>query len=99
MNAEFHSLKQKYQALIDQKETELAALRNKLEVLEELEKEQRQLTLNVDATKYAGKKLTEAVVDAFNEFNGTGVTASELRKHLLTHGFKPIGKNLSTSIY
>jgi hypothetical protein len=99
MNAEFQSLKRKYLEQLAQIEANAVAVRNKLSVLEELEGEQRQLKLNVDSTKYAGKGLTESVLAAFSQFNGSGVTASDLRKHLLAHGFKPIGKNLSTSIY
>src|SRR5688500_11044986 len=98
MNTGFERLRRRYEEQITRKKSELNMLETKLALLLELESENSQLNLGVDALSYAGKGLTEAILEALPHFGEQGVTAGNLRQHLLAHGFQPAGKNLAVSL-
>lgn len=102
-NDKLSLLKARYQNEINAREKELAQLRAKLQVIEELESESESLNGSAVAAA-AGKKydhmtLTEATLDAINTIAvGTLVTTSKVKKHMLANGFQPGGKNFTISL-
>lgn len=97
-------LKAKYLNEIRVREKELAALKTKLQVIEELESESDSLNgASVSAApgkKYERMGLTEAVLDAVNTIAvASFVPSSKIKKQLLDNGFRPFGKNFSVSLY
>jgi len=93
-------LKAKYLEKLRVQERTLAALKEKVRLIEELEDEAEGLAATVAATtKYETLGLTKAVEDAIQTIgtNG-GASVTNVGKHLLAQGFKPKGKNFFISV-
>jgi hypothetical protein len=99
MDTAIEKLKQRYVSAIKQKESELLALQNKLAVIEEIDQEVRNFELDLGSNKYAGKGMTEAILDAISDIGRNGATPSQITKHLLANGFKSTSENVIVSVH
>jgi hypothetical protein len=103
-------LKAKYLKQIDAKNSEIATIRQKLALLDELKAEADGLALFDPMTTakiptqigginlVSGAGLTETILSAVSSFGTKPFAPPAMRKHLLDHGFKPGGKNFSVSV-
>ena len=101
-------LKGKYLKLIETKQGEITAIRQKLSLLDELKAEADSLTLFPTANltengkskenQFAASGLTESVIKMASWFGDMPFTPPEMRDYLLKNGFKPAGKNFSVSV-
>lgn len=105
-------LKAKYLKQIDAKQDEIAAIRQKLLVLDELKAEADNLELpelpisiprkvlgaDLSEHAFAATGLTDSVIKSVSWFGTKAFRPPDMRKHLLEHGFKPTGKNFGVSV-
>jgi hypothetical protein len=103
-------LKSKYLKQIDNKQAEIAAIRQKLMLLDELKAEADSLGLfdaaitvvaNTNGPKdhsFASTGLTDAVMNSVSYFGTRAFSPPEMRRYLLENGFKPSGKNFAVSV-
>lgn len=103
-------LKDKYLKQVDLKQAEIAAIRQKIALLDELKSEADTLSLpdipgtipakngNSSEHSFASTGLTESVLNAVSWFGTKTFRPPEMRKHLLSVGFKPNGKNFNVSV-
>jgi len=104
-------LKARYLKQIDAKQSEISAIRQKLALLDELKAEADSLSLFpaapvADAVKADALNghplpalgLTDAIMQTVSWFGTKPFTPPDMRKHLLTIGFKPSGKNFDVSV-
>lgn len=96
----FQMLKSKYLEQVREKERELAGLRSKLQLIQELEQESESLNEASPANgKYRELGLTESVLDAIQSIGASnGVSATDVAKYLVSQGFQPKGKNFKVSV-
>ena len=96
----FQLLKSKYLEKVRTKERELAGLKSKLQLIEELETESESLNGEVATDgKYRDTKLTEAILDAIQTIAvSAGVGTPAIAQYLLSQGFRPKGKNFKISV-
>ena len=94
-------LKNRYLAQITERERELVALRDKLKLIDELETDAKDISpVSNGALKYADWKdgVIGAALDAVNSIGGTGITTSQVAKHLKDNGFIAKGKNFLITV-
>ena len=103
-------LKEKYLKQIDVKQTEIAAIRQKLSILEELKAEVNGLVLFKEADGspvklaptdnhlFVATGLTDAVMKSISWFGTKPFSPPMMRQCLLNNGFKPSGKNFNVSV-
>jgi hypothetical protein len=103
-------LKARYLKQIEEKQAEIAAVKQRLLLLDELKAEADNLLL-IDSPMApdprldplpghlgTGSGLTDAIINAAASFKGKPFSPPEMRKFLLATGFKPSGKHFGVSV-
>jgi hypothetical protein len=103
-------LKARYLKQIEEKQAEIAAIKQRLLLLDDLQAEADNLLL-IDSPVAPGSKmalrkgrpftatgLTDSIISAAAAFNGKPFSPPEIRKYLLATGFKPAGKHFGVSV-
>lgn len=98
-NDRFDILRAAYRESINAKQSEIRQLQEKLKLLDELDADiQRLGDAQSPSAKYANWKLTKALFDAVQTIGGNGgVAATELRKYIITNGYRHAGKNFDVA--
>lgn len=94
-------LRAKYFDEIKVREEAIRTLREKLNLLDEVEADSRGIDVVPSTTgKYAKLKLTKAVLRAVQEIGGNGgVRAPDVRKYLEANGYQHVGKNFDVATF
>jgi len=93
-------LRAKYVQAIREKKAELEALQVKVGLIDELEVESSTLkssSASSNLGRYSSMSLTEATYDSVKEL-GKASTVAQVKKHLLSNGFAPKGKNFAITL-
>src|SRR5437899_7768648 len=98
MITDIERLNKRYANEIREMESALEALRTKLAMIEEVDKEARTMESEPDTGKFAGMGLTEAILEAVKDFGKKGGTAGQIHKYIIGNGFKSASENLAVSV-
>jgi hypothetical protein len=105
-----HLLRTRYLEKIRDAEHSLAAMRNKMRLIDELAMELEKMEIdeepicrtvgeNERELLYASTGLRDALLDTVKTLGvGGGITVGEVSKHLLREGFRPKNKNFNISV-
>ena len=96
----FTVLRNSYNAQLRKKKEEVAALENKIRLLDELESDSLSLSRQAAqpelVARYSEAKLTDAALDAVTELGKPSV--AQVKRYLLANGFVPKGSNFGVSV-